>query len=117
MSALEIAAVLLGLGILALIVLGLTRGEFDAEAPKYEMLGLEPPVPPQSAHAAGRLGPVDRVVRLGLIGAAFYYAARWGWASPLGVVLSLIGVYVTVTGLWGKDPVYRLLARTKRARH
>lgn len=112
MWVLEVVVALLGVGILFMLLLALRRGEFDNEAPKYEMLGMEPPetvepLPP------GVLNPIERIIRLGLIGALFYYAARVGWGDPLGIVLAAVGAYVTVTGLWGKDPFYRWL----RARH
>jgi len=109
---LEAVVVVLGVGILGMVLLALRRGEFDSEAPKYEMLDMAPPetlepLPP------GALSPSERIIRLGLIGAAFYYTARIGWDDPLGIVLAAIGAYITVTGLWGKDPFYRWL----HARH
>ena len=112
MSPLEVLAVLLGVGMLVLILLALSRREFDSERPKYEMLGQEPPaqVP---ARPVGRLGPEDRIVRLGLVGAAFYYAARLDWMSVVGIVLSLVGIYLLMTGLLGRDPIYRLLKRPR----
>lgn len=105
MTPIEIAAVLLGVGALLLIAIAVQRREFDAEAPKYEMLGQSPP-PKTPRLPAGKLSPADRIVRLGLIGAAFYYASRVGWTTPLGIALAVIGLYATATGLWGRDPLY-----------
>lgn len=108
----EIAAALLGVGALLLIAIAVQRREFDAEAPKYEMLGQSPPQEPPRP-PAGKLSPVDRTVRLGLIGAAFYYASRVGWAAPLGIALVVIGLYAAATGLWGRDPLYLWWARAR----
>jgi len=108
----EIAAVLLGVGALLLIAIAVQRREFDAEAPKYEMLGQTPPKEAPRL-PAGKLSPVDRIVRLGLIGAAFYYASRMEWTTPLGILLIVIGSYATVTGLWGRDPLYLWWARAR----
>lgn len=105
MSPMELTAALLGVGVLLLIALAVRRREFDAEAPKYEMLGQSPPAQTPRL-PAGKLSPVDRIVRLGLIGAACYYAWRVGWSSPFGIALSVIGAYATATGLWGRDPLY-----------
>jgi len=110
MSPLEWLAVVLGVSIVALILIALRRGEFDREAAKYEMLDMSQPaktltLPP------GRLNPTDRIVRLGLIGACFYYAARIGWTDPVGIALAVVGAYASLTGLWGKDPLYYLWRR------
>ncbi len=108
----EIVVALLGLCVLGLLVIAVRRREFDSEAPKYEMLGQSPPQKTPRL-PAGKLSPVDRIVRLGLIGAAFYYASRVGWATPLGIALAVIGLYVAVTGLWGRDPLYRWWAKAR----
>lgn len=107
MTPLEWLAVLLGVSVVGLILAATRRGEFDAETPKYEMLDIPSPkkVP---ALAPGRLSPTDRIVRLGLIGACFYYAARLGWGDPIGVILGIVGTYSALTGLWGRDPFYLL---------
>lgn len=96
------------LGALAIIVLALKRGELsDLERPKYEMMGLSPPTE-RPKRQAGRLGIEDRVIRLGLVGASLYYASRVGWTRPLGITLGLLGAYLLVTGLLGRDPLYYL---------
>jgi len=108
MDPLNVLGVLLGLGALVIIVLALNRGELsDLERPKYEMMGLSPPTQ-RPERRPGRLGIEDRVIRLGLVGASFYYAARAGWTQPLGITLGLLGVYLLATGLLGRDPLYRL---------
>lgn len=107
MDPLHLVGILLGLGVLLLIALALFRGELrDMERPKYEMLGQEPPeaVAPKRP---GRLGIEDRVIRLGLVGASLYYAARLGWVHPGGIALGVLGVYLLLTGLSGRDPLYR----------
>lgn len=112
----ELLGIALGLGVLLLIVAALFRGELrDIEKPKYEMLGLTPPPPPSPAErergrVPGRLGIEDRVIRLGLVGAAFYYGgARLGFGHPLGVALGVLGGYLLLTGLVGRDPLYYAL--------
>lgn len=107
MTALEWLAVLLGVGVVGLIMAAIRRGEFDSETPKYEMLNL--PSPQKApALAPGKLSPTDRIVRLGLLGACFYYAARVGWGDPVGITLGIVGTYSALTGLWNRDPLYRL---------
>ncbi len=110
MESIEILGIVLGLGVLLLIVVALFRGELrDLEKPKYEMLGLTPPEA-KKEHVPGRLGVEDRVIRLGLVGASFYYAgARLGWAHPVGIVLGVLGTYLLITGLLGRDPLYYAL--------
>lgn len=100
-------AALTGLVVLFLVLAATARREFDGEAPKYEMLGLEPPENPPPL-PPGRLGPTDRIVRLGSLGAAFYYAGELGWLHPVGAALAAIGAYFAITGLSGFDPLYRL---------
>jgi hypothetical protein len=108
MDPLNLVGILLGLGVLLLIVLAVSRGELrDLERPKYEMLGLEPPEE-LPERRPGRLGIEDRVIRLGLVGASFYYAGRLGWAEPAGIALVMVGAYLLVTGLLGRDPIYLL---------
>lgn len=113
-AAWTLLAVLLGIAILALFALALRRGEFDSEAPKYEMLGMAPA--PESTPEPGdrALGVTDRVVRLGLLGAVFHYAGAAGWTTPAGVVLSLGGVWLIATGATGRDPIVGWL-RSRRA--
>lgn len=103
----EAMAVLTGLVVVFLILAATSRREFDGETPKYEMLGWTPPEH-GPAPAPGRLGPTDRIVRLGSLGTAFYYAGEIGWLHPLGLALATAGVYFLLTGLLGRDPVYRL---------
>ena len=100
-------ALLLAAATLALILLGTARGEFDAELPKYEMLGIEPP-PAGTSPDAQRLTPTDRIIRFGLLGPLFYYAGRIGWLEPAGILLWLIGIYCAATACFGRDPAYRL---------
>lgn len=107
MTPLEWLAVGLGVSVVGLIMAAMRRSEFDAEAPKYEMLDVPPPEK-VSVLAPGKLSPTDRIVRLGLIGACFYYAARVGWGDPVGIVLGIVGTYSALTGLWGRDPFYLL---------
>ncbi|GEM_PF-1282580 len=112
MEAVELLGIVLGLGILLFLVVALFRGELrDLERPKYEMLGLAPPPPEaQRERVPGRLGVEDRVIRLGLVGAAFYYAgARLGWTHPVGILLGVLGLYLLLTGLVGRDPLYYAL--------
>lgn len=71
------------------------------------MLGISPPEA-KPERRPGRLGVEDRIVRLGLVGASLYYAARIGWTHPVGLLLGLMGVYLLITGLLGRDPIYRL---------
>lgn len=105
MAVMEILGILLGMFVLGLVVLALRRGEFDDETPKYEMLGMEPP--PRPVRRPGRLSIENRIIRLGLVGAAFYYAARIGWESAPAWLLAVLGAYFVVTGLWGRDPFPR----------
>jgi len=98
-------AVVLGVVILALFAVALRRGEFDSEAPKYEMLGMTPPPDPTPEPGQRGLGVTDRVVRLGLLGAIFHYAGTMGWTTPAGVILSLGGIWLAVTGATGADPI------------
>ena len=106
MAPVEILGIVLGVGVLLLIVVALLRGELrDIERPKYEMLGISPPEA-RPERVAGRVGIEDRVVRLGLTGASLYYASRLGWETPLGIVLGVLGVYLLLTGLLGRDPLY-----------
>lgn len=107
MSIWEGMAVLTGLVALFLVLAATARREFDGEAPKYEMLGRTPPEQPPPL-PPGRLGPTDRIVRLGSLGAAFYYAGEIGWLHPLGAALAAVGTYFAITGLTGFDPIYRL---------
>ncbi len=114
----SLLGIVLGVLALALFALALGRGEFDAEAPKYEMLGWEPPAPQPPAPGDTRLGVTDRVVRLGLLGAVFHYAGAAGWGSPAGVVLAAGGAWLAATGVIGRDPLVGWLrrARDKRSR-
>lgn len=99
--------VLLGLGVLLLVIVAVVRGELrDLEGPKYEMLGVAPPEE-RPERVPGRIGVEDRIVRLGLVGAAFYYAAQAGWTRTLGMALAALGTYLLITGLVGRDPLYR----------
>jgi hypothetical protein len=107
----EFLAWTIGVGIVIVILLACRHGEFEREAPKYEMLDM--PVPESTpVLSRGRITPLDRWTRLGLIGAAFYYASQIGWATPSGIMLAIVGTYVTITGLVGRDPVYWILKRT-----
>lgn len=109
----ELIAIALAITIVLLLFVALSRNEFDSEAPKYEMLGLKPPANPPRL-AAGHLGPTDRIIRLGAIGAAFYYAGRFGWAEPAGLLLAVFGLYLLLTGLLGLDPFYYWRAQRSR---
>jgi hypothetical protein len=109
MEPVELLGIVLGLGVLLLIVVALFRGELrDIERPKYEMLGISPPEV-ERERIPGRLGVEDRVLRLGLVGASLYYASRVGWTHPVGIVLGTVGVYLLITGLIGRDPLYYAL--------
>ncbi len=115
MTPLEWLAAGLGVSIVGLILVGLRRGEFDTEKPKYDMLGLPTPEPESAVVVKpGKLSPTDRITRLGLIGACFYYASRVGWGDPVGIVLVVVGTYAALTGFWGKDPFYLLWHQRKR---
>jgi hypothetical protein len=108
----ELLAWAIGVGIVIVVLLAFRQGEFEREVPKYEMLDM--PVPETApALPPGRITPLDRWTRLGLIGAAFYYASQVGWGTPSGILLALVGTYVTVTGILGRDPVYWLLKRNR----
>lgn len=109
-------ALLLAAATLALILLGTARGEFDAELPKYEMLGVQPP-PNTAPPDTQRLTPTDRIIRFGLLGPLFYYAGRLGWLEPAGILLWLIGVYCAASACFGQDPAYRLMRRSAWARN
>jgi len=111
----EIFAVILGLAILAGFLLAVARHEFDNEAPKYEMLGLSAPAHPRRL-AAGRLGPTDRILRLGVLGAVFMWAAQLGWLQPSGLLLAAAGLYLSATGLSGRDPLLAWIARRRGER-
>ncbi len=100
-----VVAAVLGAGVLVLAALAWRRGEFDAEVPKYEMLGVDPPAPARARPEGSDLGITDRVVRLGLLGAVLHYASAAGWVTGPGVVLSLAGLWLAVTGLKGRDPL------------
>ncbi len=104
-------AVLLGVIILILIATALRRGEFDAETPKYEMLGRRPPAATQQVSGDSSLGITDRVVRLGLLGAVFHYAAVAGWTTVPGLALCVAGIWLAATGLFGRDPLVGWLRR------
>jgi hypothetical protein len=109
MDPVNLLGILLGLGVLALIALAVFRGELhNLEKPKYEMLGQAPPAESQPAQP-GRLGIEDRIIRLGICGAAGYYASHLGWQTPLGLLLILISLYTGATGLIARDYVYKFL--------
>ncbi|OGF53118.1 MAG: hypothetical protein A2Z21_06925 [Candidatus Fraserbacteria bacterium RBG_16_55_9] len=115
MDPLNLFGILLGVGVLLLIALAVFRGELsDSERPKYEMLGQEPPSIRVPARP-GRLGVEDRVIRLGLVGASFYYSSQLGWAEASGIALGMLGAYLLLTGLVGRDPVYRWRGWDSRA--
>lgn len=115
MDPLNLLGILLGLGALLLIALAVFRGELsELERPKYDMLGQEPPVV-TAPKRAGRLGIEDRVIRLGLVGALFYYATQLGWVQWSGIALGVLGAYLLLTGLVGRDPVYRWRGWDSRA--
>lgn len=113
MSLMEVLAIVLGLAILALILWALRRGEFDDETPKYEMLGVQPPEQPIRP-SGDRLTIESRIVRVGLVGATFYYASRMGWDMAPAWLLALAGLFLLVTGVWGRDPIS---TRLRRGRH
>ncbi len=109
MDPVNLLGILLGLGALALIALAVFRGELsNLEKPKYEMLGQEPPKESKPAQP-GRLGIEDRIIRLGLCGAAGYYASHLGWQTPLGIFLMLVSLYTGITGLIARDYFYKCL--------
>ncbi len=108
MDPVNLLGILLGVGALALIVLAVFRGEFrEMEQPKYEMLGREPP-PEAPPARPGRLGIEDRIIRLGLAIAGGYYASRFGWGTPVGVVLTVLALYLGVTAVIARDYVYKI---------
>jgi len=97
---------IIGIGIVIFILFAFLRGEFrNMETPKYEMLNIEKP---EITHEKipGRIGVEDRIIRIGLVGAGFYYAARIGHESEIATVLSAIALYLLITGLFGDDPIY-----------
>lgn len=87
------------------------RGQFrDTERAKYEMMGTAPP--PAGARGSGRAnqGVEDRILRVCVAIVLFYYAfARLGIGSVGGVILTVAGAYLVLTGLAGYDPLYKLL--------
>lgn len=109
----SLLGVLLGILALGLLAVAIGRGEFDAEAPKYEMLGWDPPEPQPPQPRDPRLGVTDRVVRLGVLGAVFHYAGEAGWTSPVGLVLAAAGAWLAVTGIIGRDPLVAWLRRRR----
>ncbi len=109
MDPLHWLGILMGLGVLILLGLAVLRGEFaEIERPKYEMLGQELPRESKPAQP-GRLGVEDRIIRLGLAIAGGYYASRFGWGTPLGVVLAVLALYVGVTAIVAHDYLYKIL--------
>jgi hypothetical protein len=108
--------ILLGVVAPTLFAVAWGRGEFDAEAPKYEMLGMEPPAPQPPVPGDKRLGVTDRVVRLGLLGAVFHYAGAAGWTSAAGLVLVAGGGSLAATGVFGRDPLVGWLRRIREQR-
>ncbi len=115
-AAWSLLGILLGISALTLFAVAWGRGEFDAEAPKYEMLGMEPPAPQPPRPGDTRLGVTDRVVRLGLLGAVFHYAGVAGWSSPAGVILAAGGLWLAATGALGRDPLVGWLRRARERR-
>ncbi len=108
MDPLNWLGILMGVGVLILLSLAVFRGEFkEIERPKYEMLQQEPPQIEKPAQP-GRMGIEDRIIRFGLASAALYYAARLGWTTPLGLLLTLLALYLGVTGLLARDYLYKL---------
>jgi hypothetical protein len=100
--------ILLGASVLIFIILAVSRGELsNLESAKYEMLDMSPP-DKAVERKSGRIGIEDRIIRLGLVGAAFYYASRFGWSNLLGISLGILGSYLLLTGLFGRDPIYML---------
>ena len=102
-------AIVVGVATIVFVLIAYLKGEFSRmEDPKYEMLGLEKP--DRSIEIVrGRIGVEDRIIRLGLVGAAFYYSTRiGGWEVLPGMLLSIFGAYLFVTGIWGRDPIYMI---------
>lgn len=107
MDLISIFGLLMGVAVLVFIILAVFRGELsDQERAKYEMLGISPPEE-TAERKPGRIGIEDRIIRLGLVGAAFYYAAaRIGWENPAGIALAVLASYLLLTGIVGRDPIY-----------
>ncbi|MCS6903481.1 MAG: hypothetical protein NZO41_04320 [Candidatus Bipolaricaulota bacterium] len=109
MDPLHWLGLLMGFGVLVLLGLAVFRGEFrEIERPKYEMLQREPPREEKPAQP-GRMGIEDRILRFGLVTAALYYADRVGWATPLGVLFTLLALYFGATALLARDSLYKIL--------
>lgn len=109
MDPVNLLGILLGVGVLVLIGVAVFRGELrEMERPKYEMLGQELPRESKPARP-GRLGVEDRIIRLGVAIAGGYYASRFGWGTPLGVVLAVLALYVGVTAIVARDYLYKIL--------
>jgi hypothetical protein len=66
--------------------------------------------PPLIGRVPVRLTHTDRIIRLGLIGALFYYAGRPGWQEPGGTMLAVIGIHCAIMGCLARGPIYRLRA-------
>ncbi len=109
MDPLNWLGIVLGIGALALVLLAVFRGELrEIERPKYEMLGQEPPTETRAVRP-GRMGIEDRIIRLGLAIAGGYYASRFGWGTPVGIVLAVLALYLGVTALIARDYLYKIL--------
>ncbi len=109
MDPLNWLGIVLGIGALALVLLAVFRGELrEIERPKYEMLGQEPPTETRTVRP-GRMGIEDRIIRLGLAIAGGYYASRFGWGTPVGIVLAVLALYLGVTALIARDYLYKIL--------
>lgn len=85
------------------------------EGAEYEMLGIdaprpgtERPAPGSRRHEAGTVGAEDRIVRIGFTIALSYLGTTWfGVGSPAMWIMAGPIVYLMITALAGRDPLYR----------
>lgn|SRR5690625_2660767 len=114
----EIALGVSGLAILVFTARAFLSSDAWGDGAEYDMLDLPRPKGKKARvpnAPPGTLGIEDRVVRLGFSFALGYLAGTWFGIGSLAMWVLLAPVaYFLITGVRGKDPIYRKLGLTTR---